>query len=157
MSIQAGASDEKGRPYSLLPIEGQVSGSFQGMPEYDYPSLEQTIEDSDRQLAIIRRYEDQEGAPRKAIRKVIDWSLSGSGTITAGAVAAYEVYSHHVGGSNHAFEWVNTIGAGIGGIMVHEFFRRPVVGIRGFYHHWRNPFSPAAQSNERIRQDILET
>ena len=155
-SIQVQSSDDKGRPYYLLPVEQPLSGYFEGMPEYDSPPLEDLMADTGKQLALIHRYEEAEGLPRKAIRKVIDWSLSGPGTLTTGAVGAYEAYSHHLGGPGQAEVWINTVGVGIGGLMVHEFFRRPFVGARALYHAWRNPFKPSAQSNERIRQQILK-
>ncbi|MGD0284619.1 MAG: hypothetical protein ABSB12_03440 [Candidatus Saccharimonadales bacterium] len=155
-SIQIQSYDDKGRPYYLLPVQQKLSGYFEGLPEYDSPPPEVLMADADKQLALIHHYEDAEGLPRKAIRKVIDWALSGPGTIATGAVGAYEAYSHHLGGPGEAEVWISTFGVGIGGLMVHEFFRRPFVGARAIYHAWRNPFKPAAQSNERIRQKILE-
>lgn len=156
MSIQVGAEDDKGRPYYLLPVQRQLSGYFDGMPEYDNPPLEDLMSDADKQVALIHRYEDAEGLPRKAARKVIDWALSGPGTLATGAVGAYEAYSHNLSGPGQTEVWISTVGVAIGGLMAHEFFRRPFVGARALYHAWRNPFKPAAQSNERIRQQILE-
>jgi hypothetical protein len=156
MSIRVGAEDDKGRPYYLLPIQRQLSGYFNGMPEYDDPTLEYLIEDRDKQLALIHHYEDTEGLPRKAVRKVIDWALSGPGTIATVAAGAYEAYSHKLGGPGQAEVLVNTVGIALGGLMVHEVFRRPLVGARALYHARRGPLKPAAQSNQRIRQQILE-
>ena len=157
MSIQFEASDDRGKRYHLVPMERQISGYFDGMPEYNDPSIEDLIGDADRQLELIHRYEDEEGLPRKAMRKAVDWALSGPGTLATGTVVAYEAYSHSVGGPEQVGLIASTVGLAIGGIMLHEFFRRPFVGARSFYHAWRNPFSPAAQSNERIRAQILDT
>ena len=102
MGIRVEAKDDRGQPYYLLPVQRELSGYFNGMPEYDDPPLEDLMQNADKQLALIHRYEGAEGLPRKAIRKVVDWALSGPGTLTTGAVGAYEAYSHHLGGPGQA-------------------------------------------------------
>ena len=149
-------NDDRGRPYILIPVQRQQSRSFQGMPEYN-DDLDSIFEDANRQVEVIQRYAEAESLPRKSIRKLIDWSLSGPGIVATGATGAYEVYSHKYGGPNHAVEWAATVVTGLGGMAVYELFRRPFVGARNLFHQWHNPWSPAAQSNGRIRETIEES
>lgn len=163
MELAHEASDDKGRPYYLLsmplepaaPDSTEAQISINGSPMYEIPPPEVSARNADIQLSFIKDYERRERFPQKVARKIVDWALSGPGTLASGAAVAYEAYVNEWSGSG-GMRWIGTVGCGIGGLMGHDLLRRPVVGARSLYHSWRNPWTPAAQSNERIRREILE-
>lgn len=84
----------------------------------------------------------------KVGRVTVDLALGDVGTVVSTAVGVY------VG--SRLFEGVlPVVGSGVVGFVAQEFLRRPIVGARSLWHSWRNPYSPAAQSNARIRREIL--
>lgn len=134
------APDFKGhqRDYRLYPELSTPSGGLDNF--------------SEEQLDVIHDYEAAESAPRKAARKLIDLTLSWPGTLAAGAGAAYEAFSHHVGGPSIPMEWLGVIGAGAVGAVAYQPARLIALSVRASYHYIRDPFSPAAQSSERSLQ-----
>jgi len=105
---------------------------------------------SGTELDYIHALEASEPLRKKAIRKVVDWGLTGQGTLVTGAAFGLGVYE----GTRSVLP---SIAAGVGGLVGHEMLRRPFVGARHFIHQIKNPWSPAAQSTARIRKTILET
>ncbi len=85
----------------------------------------------------------------KVGRVTIDLALSEVGTLASTAVGAY------VGSRVFEGAWP-MVGTGTIGFVAHDLLRRPIVGARSVWHAWMSPYSPAAQSNERIRQSILD-
>lgn len=99
---------------------------------------------------IIERNSRNETTLALMGRVTVDLALGEVGTLVGAGIGVY-VGSKMFSGN------LPVVGMGLAGFTAYEFLRRPLVGIRGIYHSWANPYSPAAQSNERIRQRILDT